>query len=386
MSNVKKGVSSTPLDPDDQGTSSCSPKEMQPNDSERASKLIDSVMSTLFSACTGNNCPTNDETLVESLQKKRPTKLGKKARSALHTLQHSSSRDECHYAQFYEDDHGVAARAVLLARKRETRERSLHRQKLQELHENARVEAQSEVLRGSNNISPQHREKIHVDGNPYRLSEVGNGNPLNQSNVSEDSESALSYNYDDGISAISAHTLEEMAKAELILQRKRGIPQEQGFDIALDSTKDSLPPSPASTVESSNASEDAAHIQDSVGLEEKGGKEDTSTSDSKSAQRYPVQMARPKSHRSMMSTGTSSQSEYMEWKNHDAKYWTQVVEDDNGEVESESKITSPLDDQHPHDTMSTLSSQKKKKGRKPRTPKIFSRRKKNYLTVNEHEI
>ena len=68
LSNVKKGVSSTPLDPDDQGTSSCSPKEMQPNDSERASKLIDSVMSTLFSACTGNNCPTNDETLVESLQ------------------------------------------------------------------------------------------------------------------------------------------------------------------------------------------------------------------------------------------------------------------------------------------------------------------------------
>jgi hypothetical protein len=381
LNNVKKGVSSTPLDPDDLDTSSCSPEEVQPNDSERGSKLIDSVVSTLFAACTGNNCPPNDEELVESLHKKRPTKLGKKARMALHTLQHSSSRDECHYAQFYEDDHGLAARAVLMARKRETRERNIHRQKLKELHQNAIFEAQPEMTRGNKN---------------------NNTNSLNRSNIFDDSASALSYSFDDGISALTIEfTLEEMAKAELILQRERENSRPKGFE----SIKENLPPSPASTVGTSDSSGDAAQSPLSERV------------DLKNKQPYPVQMARP---RSLRSSPSSSQSDFMEWKNQDAKYWTQVVENENNVVESTEsvsikliyyylqnvtfshnmrshvttytpqKITSPSNDKHPHDTsVDAVSLSAKKKSRKPRTPKLFNRRKKKYLNVTneeEHEI
>lgn len=314
LNNVKKSASSTPLDPDDR-----TPEEMQPNDSERTSKIIDSVMSTLFAACTGNNCPTDEATLVDSLQKKQPTKLGEKARNALHTLQHSSSRDECHYAQFYDDDqYRVAAKAVLLARERESRERSVHRQKLHDLRRDARAEAQHK-------ISSQHRE----NGNPYRLSDV-----LNHTHLSEDSESALSYNFDDGISAISAHTLEEMAKAELILQRKRGILQNERFDTALGPTKGSLPPSPTSTVDSSNASfEEDGQLQGPVHSQEDVVQKEKSDEDPKT--NYPVQMARPRSNRSTDLSATSSNSEFMEWQNHDSKYWSQVAEKDIHEAENE---------------------------------------------------
>lgn len=389
ITSVKKNASSTPLDPDEQGTSSCSPEGAQPNDSERASRLIDSVMTTLFAACTGNNCPTNDEEmLVEAMQKKQkqPTKLGKKARNALRTLQNSSSRDECHYAQFYEDDHGMAARAVLMARKREDRERSQQRLKLKELHQMARAEAVSQGARNSNRknkVPQQHLEKVQVDGDPYRLCEVGNG--LNRSAASDDSASALSYNYDDGISAISANTLEEMAKAEILLQRKRGIPKEQGFEF-VKTDEDNLPPSPASTVESSNASNDVSRTKIEPPESEKVVRKYKND-----IENYPVQMARPRSHRSVATTGSSSQSEFMEWKDQDDKYWARVVEGEEDATNQQfQNITSPQKEQHPHDTsvlstVSISSTQRKKKGRKTRTPKIFTRRKKNYWNEISNE-
>ena len=332
FTTLKKNLSSTALDPDEQGTSSCSPEGTQPNDSERASKLIDSVMTTLFSACTGNQCPpSNDDKVVESMQKKQPTKLGKKARSALQTLQRTSSRDECHYAQFYEDDHGRAARAVLMVREREGKERIQQRQRMNELHQKARLEARTSISPGQKKgptvpqhreTVPQHRENIQVGGTPYRLYEVGS--PLNRSGASEEEVSVMSYNFDDGISALSAHTLEDMAKAELILQRKYGVPKEQGFDITLGSTAGAdLPPSRTGTVESSNASDDVVETEkDNVAVE-----------------KYPVQMARPRSHRSNGSASGSIKSDHSEWKTHEQKYWVRVVENCDGPDESVSAWT-----------------------------------------------
>jgi len=290
--------------------------------------------------------------------------LGKKAKSALHNLQKTSSRDECFYAQFYEDDHGRAARAVLLAREREEKERGSQRRKMKEMHSKAREEAGMRFqMKGGdvvNKVSPQrmgsmkqqqqHREKIRVGGNPYRLCEVGN---MNRSTASEDSESGLSYNYDDGISAISAHTLDEMAKADMILQRKIGIPREQGFDIALESTDGrtveecDAPPDLDSTAESSDASEHVARIQDIVEDHqslckprvEKPSSSFDKVGEEEDGPRYPVQMARPRSQMSGGSTESSTQSDHSEWKNQDAKYWTQVADEDTNTTKRDGPVS-----------------------------------------------
>jgi hypothetical protein len=180
---------------------------------------------------------------------------------------------------------------------------------------------------GKKNVNTvQHGENIRVGGYPYRLCEVRN--VLNRSATSEDSESALSYNYDDGISAISAHTLEEMAKAEMILQRKIGMPREEGFDIALDSTENDvafgkdLPPSPTSTEDSSSTMDEVARIQDIV--DEQLARNEKN----EHCHLYPVQMARPRSHRSTESTESSTRSDHSEWKKQDTKYWMQVVQEE----------------------------------------------------------
>lgn len=391
ISQIKKNTSSTPLDPHsrdfDQKSSSSFAQESHSNHE----KILSTVFQTLFSACTGNRCP---EPPQETQERRKSTKLGQKARSALHSLQKTSSRDECHYAQFYQDDHGRAARAVLMTRQREERERNQQREKMKTLHMPTGQDTGGKGLNtppksGQKNSQypQQHRmqqqgENIRVGGHPYRLCEVRN--VLNRSAASEDSESALSYNYDDGISAISAHTLEEMAKAEMILQRKIGIPREEGFDITLDSTENDvafgkdLPPSPTSTEDSNSTMDEFATIQDIVD-------EQVKNRDEKNHQLYPVQMARPRSQRSTGSTESSTRSDHSEWKAQDRKYWMQVVQEEYN-ARDQPSIT-PKKERHPHDTSfltaRSLSSGKSKRGRR-RTPKLFGRRKK-YLECDDGE-
>lgn len=399
ISQIKKNTSSTPLDPHgqdlDQGSSSSFAQDSSPNQDNR---ILSTVFQTLFSACTGNKCP---EPATESLERRTSTKLGKKARNALQNLQQTSSRDECHYAQYYEDDHGRAARAVLMTRQREEKQRyEQQKEKMKHMNRKSREEpkgrrfnmnpSQTQGKIDSNTF--QHGENIRVGGYPYRLCEVRN--ILNRSATSEDTESALSYNYDDGISAISAHTLEEMAKAEMILQRKIGVPREEGFDIALDSTTENddsfgkdLPPSPTSTEDSSSTVDEVARIQDVV--DEQLARH---YKHNENYHLYPVQMARPRSHRSTESTESSTRSDHSEWKKQDSKYWMQVVQEEQQSARDEPSIT-PKKERHPHDTSFlathslSSSSSKKKRGRR-RTPKLFGRRKK-YLECEddgEYEI
>jgi hypothetical protein len=387
ITHIKKNTSSTPIDPNAHSTSQSSA-----DSSPTEERTLSAVFQALFASCTGNNWNDTDapppvnsnsnsksksninintnNTNSRSNNNRHPTKLGKKAKSALHNLQqkNSGSRDECHYAQYYSDDHGKAARAVLMTRKREEQERLGQRQKLNEMHSKARQEAGMRFqMNGGDAVkkSPnkgknteQHREHIRVGGN-HRLCEVGNG--LNRSSASEDSESALSYNYDDGISAISAHTLDEMAKADMIFQKKIGIPKEEGFDVTLDSTGSGVASTPSlnSTADSSDASEDVAKIQDlledhsahklDVKAHPVGGRGNKSMYPVQMARgssgektMYPVQMARPRSQRSGGSTESSTQSDHSEWKNQDAKYWMQVAEEDTNRDGPVSERTSML--------------------------------------------
>ncbi len=423
------------------GTSSCSPESAHPNDSNRTAEIIDSVITTLFGVCTGTSpggaggglgCPNmhvsdNDKNqIMESMQKRNSsTKLGKKTSRALNSLRYSCSgankkglahdKDEAFYAQFYQDDHGQAAREFLAARERERQEGQMHRQHLQSLQKSARVEAQlrsttnhharlnsTNTLMAGNgkdgvnnmNTAQQHKERIRVGKNGYRLCGVnanGGLNPNASGTSYDDGDSAagMSYNYDDGISALSAHTLEEMAKAEMILQRRRGIPQEQGFDIAVNSSSedadeeedvnagtndksnggnanvhkdknskhehdfDKGPPSPASTYDSSNASKDEElttyRIEDVVN-EERRHKEQqlqqqqTTSELNSTLEHYPVQMARPTIGRESGGpepVSVSSSNASADWRVQEQKYWMQVVENDksgNGNPLSSSSV------------------------------------------------
>uniref|UniRef100_A0A6S8TYN3 Uncharacterized protein n=1 Tax=Chaetoceros debilis TaxID=122233 RepID=A0A6S8TYN3_9STRA len=495
---------------------SCSPEAVHPDDNDNhndhnngragAADIIDSVMSTLFGVCTGSNfthCPNvgadgqdNVERLENMMHKKRmgmggnggfssrnetASRLGTKASRALNSLTQRtknispsskdaaglSKSDEAFYAQFYGDDHGRAARVVLLARKREERERYHHRQQMENLHRSPRTGSQShgQTSRGERRgaegagtaskrrSQPQHKENITTNGHGYRISEVSN---LNRSSDDAESTGGVSYNYDDGISALSAHTLEEMAKVEKILQRRRGIPKEQGFELDLadsndvdgdagvgDVQKDDLPPSSSTR---SNASESVdvptACIQDVVNGHINGqGHANTNYHHQhhhleESLEKYPVQMARPRisatgsggagtgtctgagANNKKLSLSTpshgpvsvSSSSSSVKWQTQEKKYWMQVVENDktNTSVGRSTSTTTASATQesseaskqkskqllsHPHDTLTTSllsknshpassKSTHKKKRNKPRTKKLFGRRKK-YMECEE---
>ena len=394
ITHIKQSTSSTPIDLTNHTQTTTTKRTLSKSSSsstkennEDTNRTFSNVFNTLFASCTGNfqsaatnnntsninttnhnnNANANANANTSAANNRQPTKLGKKAKSALHNLQKTtSSRDECFYAQFYEDDHGRAARAVLLDREREEKERLSQRRNMKEMHSKSREEAGMRFqMKGGdvvNKVSSQrtgsmkqqqqqqqqkqHRENIRVGGNPYRLCEVGN---MNRSTASEDSESSLSYNYDDGISAISAHTLDEMAKADMILQRKIGIPREQGFDIALESTVEECdaPPDLDSTAESSDASEHVARIQDIVedhqSLNKPRAQKPSSSFDKvgeeEDGTRYPVQMARARSQMSGGSTESSTQSDHSEWKNQDAKYWMQVADEDTNATKRDGPVS-----------------------------------------------
>jgi len=273
-----------------------------------------------------------------------------------------------------------------------------------------------------------------VGGMPYRLTECGRRVPSTSAGgleLEEEEEDGM-YNYDDGISALSAHTLEDMAKRDLILDRQRG---EEGFDIAQDGNDggddhhnlQGNPSMISSMEESLDREQERAADKNSTNMVTRSNpanqhEEQISKEDSIGPRRasYPVQMAR---NRSAVSNATgasskqSSKSNFSDvWKRQEQQYWMQVVKED-GPVEfavaskaakkaalttdekkpktTQSGRTSPQQQQqqqqqhqqqHPHETMHITARdvvpQKKKK--KNRSKSIFGRRK-GYVTYEEEE-
>lgn len=339
--NIKKSARSKPIDPSgDQAGSSCSPHAYE---SVPASRLLGSVIDTLFGACNGNKCsPTNEMSGSDAI---KTIKLGAKTSRVLQSLQKSSSN--------------------------ESRERD-------------DVRGHATLNHDPRNIPVQHKEKIHVGGEPYRLCEVSAANKFG---VSEE-ESEVSFNFDDGISALSAHTLEEMAKAEKILLKKRGyqLPREEGFDISLEASvleesKSDGPPSPASTVESDDVTPDR-DTDEQVQPMKKNATETTARQTKKS---YPVQMARARRESSPDGSVSTASDFSSTWRMQEQNYWLRVAEQGD-EDESRDVLRTPVKDKNT--TLSTTSSsprsslsKQNKKRNKPRM-RVLNRRK-QYIECEE---
>lgn len=364
---------------------SCSPEAAAPDEGPKAARVIDSVIGALFGDCYGsNNCSgvMSQEKEKEFMSKMyHRSFISNRQKSQHHkdigqtpimrsnkglpvrSIGSASSRDECHYAQHYEDYHAQAAKAVILAREREERERGIYRKRMEDLkckaedeaersamkhhrisnkedksstplerwdqHEDNKNRQDQEVTPHKNHTSarPQHRENIKVGGNPYRLYEVSRS--LSSQYAVEDHDAA-SYNFDDGISALSAHTLEEMAKQDVhLLRRIQSIPQEQGFDIVArptspvkDLSKPDEPPSPIATDESSRDSRKNESPQTTI------DDDDESDYGDLVRESYPVQMSRNTSSDNHTLDSTQS-SEFDLWRSQEKQYWTQVVEGDS---------------------------------------------------------
>ncbi len=318
-------------------SSSASPNAAKPDTiNHQTAKVVDAVFNTLFGACTGgSSCTSRDDSQIVSETFQKKNILSKEQREQLQTLKQAGSNIESRYAQFYQDDHGRAARAVLMASEREEKEKINRRKHWQAINRQAKAEAVIMTVEerrknrrdfGSKEL-PQHREHIQVNGNPVSLEEV------NQE-AEEESDSGYSYNYDDGISALSAHTLEEMAKAEAILQRQSRIPkepQEQGFDLSIENIVEG-PPSPTgtegsnSTQEGNNEDHSGDHIQRSTNSHHR-----EEAASPHREQKYPVQMARNQSNTGSSITYYTSKSDFTSrWKTQEEQqYWTQVVDEED---------------------------------------------------------
>lgn len=330
---LKKSARSKPIDPNnDQGGSSCS---SEANESVHASRILGSVMDTLFGACAGNKSPTtNEENAFESL---KPIKIGEKTSRALQSLHKSSSND--------------------LVKK-------------------------ADSLKNHGRQTTQHKEKIRIGNSPYRLCEVSD---VNRSAFSEE-ESEVSYNFDDGISALSAHTLEEMAKAEKILLKKQEgcVPREEGFDISLEPNvfeKDEEgPPSPASTVESDD---DHSPTQET---ERHPPEEKSVTKSSNEVKTYPVQMARPRRSSSPAGSASTASDFSSTWRKQEENYWAEVIKKDE---DSKDLFHTPTKDSKNTTLSTTFSSSRssissQKKGRSRPRLRILGRRK-QYIECDEDE-
>lgn len=274
----------------------------------------------------------------------------------------------------------------------------------QEAEEN-RIARATNAARGSNKQVRQ--EHINVGGMPYRLTEVarpscddrlpsGDGGLELEEEMKEEG-TARSYSYDDGISALSAHTLEDMAERELFLDRLRGIPIEEGFDIAEDAGAGRhLEDRGIGNLEAEKMLIKAAARSPSKQRDEDSIKE----CDNERRSSYPVQMARNRSETSKQ----SSKSDFSDvWKRQERQHWMRVVEEDGpaefavaSEAAKKAALTPEEEKaksakrehiaQHPHETMIVTARdvvpQKKKK--KNRSRAIFGRRK-GYMTYEEEE-
>lgn len=444
-----------------------------PNEGERASKVIQSLVTTLFGACSGStNCPTatsyfepdrDNQDLLYSIQKKReaharkgsivqsststkrPGREGKGKKSSVNanSMYQKNGRerdlDESYYAQYYADDHAQAAKAVLASKEKEQQQREACRQNMQTLTREAQQEANLRLSAATDladqNQQPQyhqeadpdsftpqqHRERIQVGGTPYRICEVAL--PASQNAILlNDEDTVASYNYDDGISALSAHTLEEMVKMEAHLKQKEAVPTEQGFDIHTAETTADMsgsasegPPGLASTDESGETSTHSEEIEESSrqNTDETHDKvvdfsleHENDFGNGLGRMQYPVQMARNRSTKSAGSfTTKSSKSDFSSvWKKQEQQYWMQVVEEDgplelavasNAAKKAASKKEkktkshkSSKSNPHPHETMKISSSDvllRKQKKKKSKTSRPLFGRKKGYITYEENE-
>lgn len=363
--------------------SSSSPKATNPESlNHQTARVVDAVFNTLFGACNGASCnSTKDDCQLVSETFKKKNILTKEQRAQLQTLKTAGSNLESRYAQHYQDDHGRAARAVLMASEREEKEKMSRRKHWQMMNRQAKADAMNTTIqerRNRRNLGamqvPQHQERMKVNGNPLSLAEV------NQS-FEERSEGGISYNFDDGISALSAHTLEEMARTETMLQRKSRAekePQEQGFNVSIEKKNASNPPSPVGTDESSRS------LDDGQDRHEYPLDEIREIKALPQGQKYPVQMARNQSNTDSFLSNSmqTSGSEYTEtWKQrhdtrHEQRFWTQVgLENDNQTKESSQN----------HDNINESLIQRKQR-KKKRRPTIFGRRKgKKYMECEESD-
>lgn len=414
--------------------SSCSPEAAAPDEGTGAAKVVDSVIGTLFGDCYGGggNCSDpvsqfDDKELMKKMQKRqrftsKPNKRRDKTGEAgdkstlktqglpIRTINPASSRDECHYAQYYNDDHAEAAKAVIQAREREERERGIYRKRMENMKADA-IKYQSKrhlvskeglvsvaeekdmvddadpgVMQPRNNTysspnRPQHRENIKVGDSPYRLYEVANSLP-SQPGDDEHEHDAISCNYDDGISALSAHTLEEMTKTSTYLYRRnRSIPKEEGFDIVARSNSSSPipqdndgtvgPPSPVETDGSSSLDVDRKQANEQVASDESDDESDYGELVRSLA--YPVQIDQNSSlDTTMNNSSQSSDSELC--KKEEKQYWTQVV--------AEEQVPSGLNESRATEKRKNNTSKRseraspttKRKSRRPRSMNIFNRR------------
>mmetsp|Transcript_2491 Transcript_2491/g.3510 ORF Transcript_2491/g.3510 Transcript_2491/m.3510 type:complete len:499 (-) Transcript_2491:340-1836(-) len=194
---------------------------------ENPTRVVSDILGTMFGSCTGvgSRCHRSSSkgrnwNANRGSHRRDGSGLSAKPESRMHergSQRKSELKDESYYAQFYNDDHAKAAQAVLLAR----------RQAEKEFEE--RILRQENGAQENHPLAQGHTENIRVMGSPYQLMEVEGP----RGTISEAS-SVVSCNFDDGISALSAHTLEEMAKVEKKRLSSGTVPLEQGFDISAD--------------------------------------------------------------------------------------------------------------------------------------------------------
>jgi len=228
-----------------------------------------STMNSFFGR-VGNDSPSHQNRL-----KNLPPVSSKKYNS----VKINSSRkkmkdecDECHYAQFYEDEHARLAKAVLIAREREQFESHRRRLRLNELYQAAQSEAKL-YEKTHQTVSPEtlpltHRikKKLQVkgrhiiDGIRQTMATPGPSDTPEESSIVD---SVLS---DDEISALSANTLEEMTKVKtrkksMALRRKQRQDLNDGMnDISRKNSESTsnYPPGTVNTVTSSTTSNSRA--------------------------------------------------------------------------------------------------------------------------------
>lgn len=480
--NRRNHHSSSTLQNKSLGTSSSSgssPRESSPpRHSEKATKMVEQVMQTLFGACAGTNCPghytpnhddseEHDEhshhvrNVVNQIQNKsthirrpytrsavgtgrgggstRPTTTTKTSTSsaillpnhhphysetytrALHSLSSQQHHSESYYAQQYKNDYAQIAQTDLQRQSDLETQKQWQKKRMENLKRDATLEATTQRFGGgggggsntnrantpkmTNRMIP-HSQKDHniqvIDGKPYQLhvSEVATQKFEPHILMNDEEKSIESFNYDDGISALSAHTLEEMAKVEARLDRARGIPTEQGFDITctLRPEGDKLeegeeveneeghgqgPPSPVGTEESSNdsgSSKSSDRTKSSQSTHVTRSNKELDRSGIPKHHTYPVQSARPSSPSALSQTTQSifSQLDLSASASQEQQYWSQIIEKKEKDHEDMNlKILQDKSSTTPNDQP-----QKKRRPMKAARAKLFGRRKKNYLEMN----
>lgn len=240
-------------------------------------------------------------------------------------------------------------------------------------------------------------------------------------NIEEDDKSLDTFAYDDGISVLSAHTLEEMAKLEMKKKNSASEqePLEQGFDIIIQvegkesnhknekvdpnsflndrmvvrkeesMEGDSQPPSPVgtegsiSTDNTNSRSAQQLNTPESVKKSRRANippppsSQRRSNKSVKSLNQYPVQMRRSLSGFSKKTDHTTSTvSNFVDvWKTNELKYWGNVVVEDENSKEKDDDNTGNDSYKAKSSTTEERNRLKSKTTTHPTTPKRNNRNK-----------